>query len=824
MANDGHVKIGTELDESGFKQGLSGLGSFAKKGFSAVGGFAVSASKMAIGAISGIGTAMGGIATASIAAGAEFETSMTKASTLFGDVAVDTDKLNAKILDVSSSTGVAASEMGEALYSALSAGLPVTEDMAETTAVLEKSAKLAKAGFTDVDTALAATAKTLNAYGLGVDAVDDIQKVLIQTQNLGITTVDELGASLAQVTPTAAAFGVSFDQVGASLAGMTAAGTPTAQATTQLNSLIAELGKSGTLAANNLQEAAEGTKYAGMSFNEMMENGANLQDVLDMLGDSAEKNGVSLVDMFSSIEAGKAALAIDGSDFVGNLAQMSTEVDVVGEAYEKMSNTLQSNTERIKTSITNLGISIYEQVDGPLAGISKAAADAVGELQAAFNEDGFDGLMEAGADIIGRVISGAVQHLPDVVGLATQFLDNLTDAFFSVSAEVSPLGGDIISSVVDGMCNAVVDISTIGVRLMSDLAYAIAESAPQVLESIGNCIYDIVNSIYEYFPDFVNAGMQFLTNIISGLRAGMENDIPNIIAMGAEMLTELVTGITESLPMILDAAVDIVIGLAESLTDPGMLTNLINAGASLLEGLVNGLANALPKLIAAAPKIIANLVQALITNIPRLLTAAINIMSSLGKFLIQSIGNLLKAIPDIFKQMVAKFKTLDWASIGQNLIDGIKEGILSKAADMVDSVIESAKKAIDGVKNFLGIHSPSRLARDVIGKNIIAGVGVGIEEQTPALLAQSQRSMDRLIAGMKAKSYNMCPEYRQERGTSNVQGDKKSGQDSEKGTTVVKVVLEGDAKGLFKVVAVEEEKFYKSTGKGKFDHDDEVSG
>lgn len=817
MANDGHVKIGTELDESGLKKGLSGLGGFAKKGFSAVGGFAVSASKMAIGAIAGIGTAFGGIAAASVAAGAEFETSMKKASTLFGDIAVDTDKLNAKILDISSNTGVAASEMGEALYSALSAGLPVTEDMAETTAVLEKSAKLAKAGFTDVDTALAATAKTLNAYGLGVDAVDDIQKVLIQTQNLGITTVDELGASLAQVTPTAAAFGVSFDQVGAALAGMTAAGTPTAQATTQLNSLIAELGKNGTTAANNLMEAAESTEYAGMSFNEMMDKGATLQDVLDMLGKSAEERGVSLVDMFSSIEAGKAALSIDGSDFAGNLAQMSTEADVVGEAYEKMSNTLQSNTERIKTSVTNLGISMYEQVGGPLADLSRIAAESVGELQSAFNESGFDGLMEAGANIIGSLISGAVQHLPDIVGLATQFIGNLKDAFFRVCSEVAPLGGDIISSIVTGVADVVVDISSVGMRIMRDLADSLAESAPQVMEAVGSCIYDIIEGFYEYFPDFVSAGMQLLTNLVSGLQSGMESSVPNIIAMGAEMLTELILGIAETLPDLIEMAVDIVIGLAEALTDPNTLINLVNAGIKLLENLVTGLGNAAPKLIAAAPKIIANLATALIASIPRLLVAAGNIMLSIGKFLIQSIGNLLKVIPEIFRQMVSKFKTLDWGSIGTNLIDGIKEGILSKASEMIEAVIESAKKAIEGVKDFLGIHSPSRLARDVIGKNLIDGIGIGIEQQTPKLIAQSQESMGRLIAGIKAKSYSVYPEYRQEKVT---KGTSDADKENHSGDThiTLKVVLEGDAKGIFRVVSVEEQKFFDTTGKGKFDH------
>lgn len=817
MANDGHVKIGTELDETGLKKGLSGLGGFAKKGFSAIGGTAMAVSKMAAGAITGIGTAFAGAAAASVAAGTEFETSMTKASTLFGNISVDTEKLNKRILDISSGTGVAASEMGEALYSALSAGLPVSEDMAETTAVLEKSAKLAKAGFTDVDTALAATAKTLNAYGLGVDAVDDIQKVLIQTQNLGITTVDELGASLAQVTPTAAAFGVSFDQVGAALAGMTAAGTPTAQATTQLNSLIAELGKNGTIAANNLMEAAKGTEYAGMSFNEMMDNGATLQDVLDMLGRSAEENGVSLVDMFSSIEAGKAALSIDGSDFAGNLAQMSTAADVVGEAYDKMSNTLQSNTERIKTSITNLGISIYGQIGGPLADLSKIAAESVAELQAAFNENGFDGLLEAGANITGNLISGAVQQLPGVIEVAAQFVDNLRGAFFAVCSEIAPLGGDIISSIVDGMADVVLDISVIGTHIMSSLAYSLAESAPRVLETIGTCALDIVESFADYVPDFLDAGAQMLTSLVSGLQNGLTEDIPRLIAMGADILVQLINGIADMLPELAVAAVDIVVGLADALTEPNTLISLINAGIRLIEGLATGLANAIPRLIAAAPKIIANLATALVASVPRLLTAAGKIMLSIGKFLIQSIGNLLKAVPEIFQNMASEFKSLDWGSIGKNLIDGIKEGISEKASDMIDSVIEAAKKAIEGVKDFLGIHSPSRLARDVIGKNLVSGIGVGIEQETPRLLARSKKSMDRLISGIKSKAYSVYPEYRQEKIVQKAerQGDSKDIKDTQ---VTVKVVLEGDAKGVFKIVSVEEEKFFKSTGKGKFDH------
>ena len=169
--------------------------------------------------------------------------------------------------------------------------------------------RLAKAGFTDVDTAVTTTAKILNAYKMDVSETEKIHKILMQTQNKGIVTVGELGSVLAQVTPTAAAFGVSFDQVGAAIANMTAQGTPAAQATTQLNSLFAELGKNGTTAANSLAAATEGTEYAGKSFQQLAAEGVPLNKILDLIGDYAEQSGLSMLDMFSSIEAGKAALA-----------------------------------------------------------------------------------------------------------------------------------------------------------------------------------------------------------------------------------------------------------------------------------------------------------------------------------------------------------------------------------------------------------------------------------------------------------------------------------------------------------------------------------
>lgn len=382
QAADGSIIIDTSVDDSGLKKGMATLGS---KADAAIKGVTVG--------IAALGGALVATGIAAVKVGSDIEASLAKASTLFGDVAVDTDGLTDKVIDLSSETGIAASQIGESLYNALSAGIPVTEDMGDAMEYMEKNAKLAKAGFTDIDTAVTATAKVLNAYKMDVSETDKVHKILMQTQNKGITTVGELGAVLAQVTPTAAAMSVSFEQVGAALATMTAQGTPTAQATTQLNSLFAELGKLGTTAQKGLEAATKGTKYADMGFQEMMKSGVPLNEVLELMDQYAISSGKSMLDMFSSLEAGKSALSLSGDNvvlFTNNLEAMGTSSDLVGDAYEKVMNTLQENSKRAITSAENLGASFYRSIQGEANNAVKTLADtlASGELKTSFGELG----------------------------------------------------------------------------------------------------------------------------------------------------------------------------------------------------------------------------------------------------------------------------------------------------------------------------------------------------------------------------------------------------------------------------------------------------
>ena len=416
MNNDGSIVIDTKIDQSGLNKGIT-----AMKNTVAAGSAAIVALVAAM-------------STAVISLGSEFEQANAKASTLFGDAQVDMAQYQGKMLELSNKTGLAASELGNTMYDALSAGIPASDDMSESLGFLEKNSKLAKAGFTDINTATTATAKVLNAYKMDVSETDRIHKVLMQTQNKGITTVNELGSVLSQVTPTASAMGVSFEQVGAALAGMTAQGTPTAQATTQLNQLIAELGKNGTQANKAMMKMYEEMGYGKKSFKELMDEGVTLVDIIvDMEGYAAD-NKKSLIDMFGSLEAGKAALSMAGDNaqtFVNNLEAMETQTDVVGEAYDKVTDTFKEKSKMVINSLENVGIQAYSKFEEPLKGAMDSAQEIINELSRDMENgklgESVDKIAEGFGVLITKTIELAADALPPLINGFAFVVDSGTE-------------------------------------------------------------------------------------------------------------------------------------------------------------------------------------------------------------------------------------------------------------------------------------------------------------------------------------------------------------------------------------------------------------
>lgn len=458
---DGSIIIDTRIDEAGFSKGLN---------------------MMKTAAVAGVAAITAAIGTASVAViklGSEFEQANAKASTLFGDAQVDMTQYQGKMLELSTKTGLAASELGNTMYDALSAGIPASDDMSEALGFLEKNTKLAKAGFTDVNTATTATAKVLNAYKMDVSETDRIHKVLMQTQNKGITTVNELGSVLSQVTPTASAMGVSFEQVGAALAGMTAQGTPTAQATTQLNQLIAELGKNGTQANKAMMDMYEGMGYGKKSFKELMDEGVTLVDIIVDMEGYAKENDKSLIDMFGSLEAGKAALSMAGDNaitFTNNLEAMKTKTDVVGEAYDKVTDTFKEKSAKVVNSLKNVGIAAYSKFEKPLKKSMDVAQGSVDELSRQMSNGKLGKSVDKIAEAFGKLIEVAAKLAEKAIPLLVNGFSFLIDHGKELTVGLAGVTGAMAAMKAADVAKTtllpMVDAFKTAKRAASDFAYA----------------------------------------------------------------------------------------------------------------------------------------------------------------------------------------------------------------------------------------------------------------------------------------------------------------------------------------------------------------
>lgn len=683
MGYDGSLKFDTKLDTSGFEKGASSMSEMAKGALSV---FAGNLMTSAVNKIAELGQM-------ALQSGTEFEAAMAKASTLYTGTDEEFEKLSNDILKLSSNTGLAASSLAEAAYSAESASVPAEQ----LGAMLEKSSKLAAAGFTDVDTALSATAKTMNAYGLeGEDAMEKVQKVLMQTQNLGITTVGELGHSLASVTPTAAAFGVSFEQVGAALSVMTAQGVSTAEATTKLKSLFSELGKSGTTAAKNLAKAAEGTEYAGMSFSQMMDSGADLSTVLAMLSEQAEKDGVSMLDMFSNVDAGNAALSVfsnNGQTFVDDLKEMGTAADVVGDAYEKVSDTVEFKTNQLQTSLKNLSATAEKAVAGDFKNALDIGNAAIGRMQNALQSGGFAGLaqeaLKIGGELTEQIAAGIMDNMPKVADAAVGILHSMTEGIEARLPDLIPVAMNALVTFTGSLRSNVGKIVDAGLELVMALA----------------------DSLIQNIPVFVQTVPTIVTNI-----AGLINDnAPKILSCGVQIIGKLVGGIISALPVIAQNIPQIIQAIVSVL----MAFNWMNIGKSIITMIKNGV----KALTTAVPNALKNIGETAVEWLKAIDWATLG--ADLIDLIVIGVQTLATAIPDallaIGTNAVGFIQGIDWLGVGSFLVEGIISGIGGMAEAAVTAIKGVGESILGGFKSFFGISSPSTVMEEQ-GNFMIDGI------------------------------------------------------------------------------------------------------
>lgn len=544
MAFDFSVTGNTKLDTSGFTQGVSSM--------------TVAAGTLIADLVKTASSQLTNLAQSAIRNGSVYETSLAKVGTIADLGKLSIQKLDSQITDMSNTMGIAATDIAEATYQAISAG----QDTANAVEFAGQAAKLATAGFTSTTSAVDILTTALNAYGLSADQATHVSDVLLTTQNLGKTSVDELSSSMGKVIPLAAAYNVSVENLSSGLAVMTANGIATAEATTYTKSMLNELGDTGSSVGKILQQ------QTGKSFAQLSADGKSLGDVLQVLYDSVGDDGTAFAGLWSSVEAGTGALSLvsGGADkFNGVLGQMVDSAGATETAYATMTDTFQHSMDSLQTTAENLSIDLFEAMEPGLKEAANWGTDCLNTLTSALNEGGPAAMLDAASGILENLTAGVVQKIPGLASAATQ----------------------VITKLVQYLADHQDEIFNAGIQLLGQLIIGITDNLPQLITAAAELIAKFSAALISHLPDLLNCGAALLTTLVDGILRSIENLGEAALACIAKL-----TGVWDgSMDEWGHIGENIVTGLLNGIT--GMWDTLVSTVRGKVNGMVSTVKNVL---------------------------------------------------------------------------------------------------------------------------------------------------------------------------------------------------------------------------------------
>lgn len=437
---------------------------------------------------------------------------------------------------------------------------------------------------------------------------------------------------------------------------------------------------------------------------------------------------------------GGAALAA-GDTFSGALANVKAALSRLGEgpgklALESLRKTFNAAIPAVDALSSQL-TPFVEQLNGKLT----PYVDRAVKLIEQFSQGLQDGSITV-QDIVGSLgqLAGAFAlfaGVGDIVGPKLQAglgkIGSLFGSFFSPGNFMKYMGiAGIIAALVAGL--GMLDQSMQG-QLFAMIGQLSAQ-LPTLLQQLNM-------QITASLPAMLAQGAAILTALMNAI----STNAPQLMTTAVLIVTTLVNGLASQLPTLLPAALNMIMALVSGLASN--VGQLLNSGMQLLLGLVQGLMNALPQLIAQAPTIIGNLASSIAANLPQILQTGVQILVTLANGLASAIPQLIGKIPAIVKSIWDAFTSVNWGSVGMNIIKGIASGVASAAGTLVNAAVNAAKDALNWVKDKLGIHSPSRVFRDEVGVMIGRGMAEGIDRSQEVV----NRSLGELADGLTLDGY-----------------------------------------------------------------------
>lgn len=788
MGYDGTVKIGTELDSSGVKKGLDEINGTAQSGFSKfseIGKNALSvfAGNMLTGVVSQAKNAAGAV----LDIGMSFESGMSKVEAISGATGEDLAALTDKAKEMGAKTKFSATESAEAMQYMAMAGWK-TGDMLNG---IEGIMNLAAASGEDLATTSDIVTDALTAFGLSAQDSTHFADILAQASSNANTNVSMMGETFKYVAPVAGAMGYSAEDVALAVGLMANSGIKASQAGTSLKAALvnmvkptddmrgvmerlgisiqnadgsikpfgeligdlrdkfaittdAERAQNYAMAEQRLTAEGLADSLSGLSGEQRNTQIAYLEGVElikdmtkeEIKAQAKQKLGIKLTKerQLSEEELYQLASSLGKESLDGMTAAMQEEaaatlfgkeamsgmlaiINASDADYEKlagsiencdgaaaaMAETMQNNLEGQLTIFRSareaLAQEIYESIQEPLKNLTKVGIEAVSNLTQGFSEGGVMGMIDAA----GQMASAFAENLPSIIEQGLPLVEGFTENLRSNAGKLVDGGIDLMLKLAQGLMDGLPSMLQHVPQIVINIAGIINDNAPKLLMAGVELIGILAKGLIQAIPDLIAALPQIIQAIAATIQAF------NWLALGSNIITLLKNGITSMGGAVQSAGTGIFNAVKGAIQN--LPQTLLSIGKSGGTGILNGLKGMVGSIKGAATSILTGIVSAL-TSLP---------------------SKLLGLAKNGAQSIVKGFTGQSWGNIGKNIITGITAGITGSVGKLAEAAKNAAKKAFDAAKDFLGIHSPSKLMRDVIGKNMIAGFESGIVAETPNL-------------------------------------------------------------------------------------------
>ncbi len=560
-------------------------------------------------------------------------------------------------------------------------------------------------------------------------------------------------------------------------------------ATSQLNSYQSELDDTNKAA----KDAAKGVKQTGDNAKQAGDDAAGTKakwDKFKSVVSGAAKAAAAAVATVSAAAIGVTKAVVDSANEVASygdtIDKASQKVGVSAEFYQEWDAVLQHSG----TSMGNMTTTFKTLANASQNASKKqtAAFEALGlsmeQVQSMSTEELFESViaglqnMEEGTE---RTATATALLGKGAMELGPLFNTSAADTQAMIDT-VNDLGGVMSNEAVKDSAayqDALQDMQTSLDGAKRNITAQFLPSITAVMggltllfsgqgggiEQVNEGIKDFVDNLTACIPSVLDAGV----GIITGLISAITGNLPALADAAVTVVLSLADGIADALPELTPTIVNVVLDIVDMLLDNVDL--LIDAAIAIVTGLADGIIEALPVLLERAPEIIGKLVAALMEAIPKLITAAVDIVSSLSLAIADALpqiidtigaclGEIYLKIVDGGKQWVESFEDLggkiyDWMQglktklkeafdkiidsftemitpaldIGRNIIEGIANGIKEGVTKVKDKIKGACDSLLGGIKDFFGIHSPSRVFKEQVGTNLALGLSEGFVDK-----------------------------------------------------------------------------------------------